>query len=197
MPGRRELDRDAWRHFDRPLVSERLQVGERTSCVSLCVQRQRRAMFRVAVLVGLPRVFFLDAAGIRQYQPAQVGRTAGAEDAPAEALRDEPRQVADVIEMRMRQDDGVDRVRRHRTILPVSEPEILQPLEQSAVDKDAVPPVIEEIFRPGDGARRAEKRQFSHGVTIAGLGARAAILSPWFQLLASRPACVWSPRRSA
>ena len=49
---------------------------------------------------------------------------------------------------------GADRQR-----LPVALAQLLQALKQSAVDEDAVAVDLEQMFRSGDGARRAEKRQ--------------------------------------
>ncbi len=72
MPGGHELDRDAWRNLHRPLVSERLQMGERAQRVRLVVERHGRLVLRVPVLVGLPRILSLDTARIRQHETAQV-----------------------------------------------------------------------------------------------------------------------------
>ena len=57
------------------------------------------------------------------------------------------------------QHDVVDRgdVDRHR--LPVSEPEFLQALEQSAVDQDARAAGLDQVPGAGDRARRAEELQ--------------------------------------
>ena len=94
--------------LDRPLVTDRLQLRQRALRVDSRVERQRRLVLRVAVLVGLPRVLFLDAPRVGQHQAAQVQGAGRAEDAPPVALRDQPRQVADVIEMRVGQDDRVE-----------------------------------------------------------------------------------------
>ena len=57
--------------------------------------------------VGVLRILFLDAARVRQDDAAEILRAGRAEDAAAETLRDEPRQIAAVIEVRVRQDDRV------------------------------------------------------------------------------------------
>ena len=109
--------------------------------------------------VRLPRVLFLDARRVRQHERAQVARARRAEDAAAKALADQPRQVAAVIEMRVREDDGVDRAGRDRERGPVAQPQLLEALEQAAVDENAMVAEIEQMLRAGDGAGGAEKRQ--------------------------------------
>ena len=82
--------------------------------------------------------------------------------AAAEALRHEPRQVAAVIEVRVRQDDGVDVLRGDRQVLPVALAQLLQPLEQPGVDEHLRVAGVEQVLRAGDRLRRAEKRDRCH-----------------------------------
>src|SRR6188508_1691508 len=56
VTGRVIFNRDPRHHVDRPLVSEWLQLRQRSKGVALCEQWERWMMLRVAVLVGLPRV---------------------------------------------------------------------------------------------------------------------------------------------
>ena len=135
MPGVDELDFDAGRDRHRAVVADRLQLRHRAEGVRLAVERQRRRVLRVAVAVRVRRVFFLDAAGVGQHDPAEILRAGGAEDAAAEALRDEPRQIAAVIEVRVRQHDGVDLRWLDRKVLPVPLAQLLQPLEEPRVDE--------------------------------------------------------------
>ena len=62
----------------------------------------------------------------------------------------------------MGQDHGVDLTRRNRELGPVAEAKLLQPLKKAAIDEDALPTVLQQIFRPGDRASSTEKRQVSH-----------------------------------
>jgi hypothetical protein len=64
-----------------------------------------------------------------------------------------------MIEMRVREDDGVDVRRGDRQIVPVPLPKLLEPLEQPCVNEDARALVLEQILRSGNRARRTEKRQ--------------------------------------
>ena len=68
---------------------------------------------------------------------AEILGAGGAEHAAAKAAGDQPRQIAAVIEMRVRQHDGVDVGRRDRQSLPVALAQLLEPLEQPAVDENA------------------------------------------------------------
>ena len=56
---------------------------------------------------------------------------------------------------------GIDRQR-----LPVAQPQLLQPLKEPAIDQDSVIAEIEQVLRAGDRARRSEKRQRGHRMTI-------------------------------
>jgi hypothetical protein len=166
VTGRRHFYGHAGRHLRRLLIRDRLQVCQRPQRISFVVERQGCRVFRVAVLVRLPRVLLLDPAGIRKHQAAQVGGTGGAEHRPPEPLRDQPREVADVIQVSVRQHDRVDRVRSDRKIFPVAQPQFLEPLEQPAVEQHARAGVLDQVFRSGHGASRPEKRQLSHPQTI-------------------------------
>ena len=113
-------------------------------------------------IFGLPGILLLDARGIGQHELAQVHRAGCAEDASSVALCDEPRQVADVIEVRVGQNDRVERGWGDREVLPVAKPQLLQPLEQPAIEEDARAVVFEEVFRAGHRLCGAEKGQLSH-----------------------------------
>ena len=78
----------------RPVEADRLEARERAEGVGLGEERLGRRVPRVAVLVGLARVFFLQPAGVGQHELAEVGGAGRAEDRPLEALRHEARQVA-------------------------------------------------------------------------------------------------------
>ena len=77
--------------------------------VGLGEERQRGRVLGEAAAIREPRVLFLQPAGVGQHQRAQVGRARRAEDRPMKAVGDQSRQQARVIDVRVRQDDGVDR----------------------------------------------------------------------------------------
>ena len=159
-PGVDELDLDSRHDGHRAVVADRLQPVERAGGVELGVERQRRSVLRVAVLVGLPRVFFLDVRGVGQHERAQIARARRAEHAPAKALGDEPRQVAAVIEVRVREDDRVD-PRRDRWEAPPSCAAAAPSAPGRGRSRSRIrrSPRLEQVLRAGDGAGGSEKRQ--------------------------------------
>src|ERR1051325_2462967 len=103
---------------------------------------------------------------VRQHERAQIPCARRAEDAPAIPLRDETRQVTTMIEMGVCEDDGVDFRRVQRQRRPVSKAELLQSLEESAIDEDLSSVHVEEVLRAGDGTGCAQKRERRHRLTI-------------------------------
>ena len=170
MPGRRKRHRDPWRDFHRRVVLDVLQAVCSARCASASpYSGSACSCFAKLMLVGEAGILFLDAARIGQHEAAQVRGAGGAVDLPLESERAQPRQVADVIEMRVRQHHRIDGARRHGKRLPVAQPELLQSLEESAVDEHAPAAMFEQVFRARDRARRAEKGELSHAATISGV----------------------------
>ncbi len=159
MAGVDELGGDARHHGNRALVADRLQQRHGPVRVFHREERQRRPMPGVALAVGALRVFFLDPRGVSQHDARQVGGRGRAEDPAAKTLPDQPRQVAGVIEVGMRQHDGRDLRRAQGQRLPVALAEILQSLKQPTVDEQPAAADLEQVFRAGDRPRRAEKCQ--------------------------------------
>jgi hypothetical protein len=114
------------------------------------------------MLVGAPRVLLLQPPGVGQHQLAEIGGSRGAEDAAAEAVRNQPRQQPAVVEMGVRQHHRLHRRRLDRQPRPVPLAQRLQPLEHAAVDEDTMLIDLEQVLGPGNRAGRAEKRQRGH-----------------------------------
>ena len=94
---------------------------------------------------------------VRQNQCAEIACAGGAEHAAAEALGDMAGDVPAVIQVRVREDDGVDRGRRDGERLPIAQAQLFEALKESAVDQDLVVTRVDEVFGPGDGACRTQK----------------------------------------
>ena len=77
-------------------------------------------------------------------------------------MRDEPRQIAAMIEMGVREDNRVDAAGGKRQRLPVAFAQFLQALEEAAVDENAHAGGVEKVFRAGYRARGAEESQGRH-----------------------------------
>jgi len=127
------------------------------------VQRQRRLVLAESLLVGPARVLFLEVARIGKDDAAQIDGRRRRQHGPVETAAHHDRQVAGVIEVSVGQHHGVDRGGFDRRRIPIALPEILEPLEQPAIDEQPEAVVLEQVLRAGDGARGAEERQSRHG----------------------------------
>jgi hypothetical protein len=63
-----------------------------------------------------------------------------------------------VVDVAVREDDGIDRIGRHGKALPIQLSEMLLSLKQSAIDKDPRAPDIEQVPRTRDHSRGAQER---------------------------------------
>ena len=72
-----------------------------------------------------------------------------------ETLAHHARQVARVVEVRVREQHRVDLPRLEGRARPVAQPELLEPLEHAAVDQHPRAIRLEQLLAPGDRARRA------------------------------------------
>ena len=100
---------------------------------------------------------FLQTRGIRQHHAEEVPGPARAEHRAAVALAHQARQVAGVVDVGMAQEHGRQRGRIHARRGPVPQAQLLEPLKESAVQKQPPPPVVEQVLGAGDGAGRAEE----------------------------------------
>jgi hypothetical protein len=117
--------------FNRP---EQL---ERAGDVVLVEERQRRAVLGVAFAIGVVGVFLFQMCGIVKLQLAKLRGGLGAVNGAAETGLHKSRQVADVIDMRVRQNHAGDGGWIERQPLPVALAELFKSLEQAAVDQHA------------------------------------------------------------
>ena len=62
-----------------------------------------------------------------------------------------------MVEMRVRQDHGVDARRLDREGIPVAQAELLQPLEQTAIDEDPPSGRLDQVAGARDRAGAAEE----------------------------------------
>ena len=93
------------------------------------IKRQRLGVLAVSAAAGLFGVFFLQMRGIGQQDVAQLdGRRVGV-NGPAESVAHQARQIAGVIQVRMRQHAPVEGRRLLGQRIPVAQAQLLQPLE--------------------------------------------------------------------
>src|SRR5690606_26518173 len=81
-------------------------------------------------------IFFLQVPAIGQQNLAQIKRRRRAIDLPAEALLDQARDVATVVQVGMGEHDRIERSRIKRKVFPVAQAQGLVALEQATVDED-------------------------------------------------------------
>ncbi len=164
---------------------------QRLPRVVLGIERQRRLVLGEAVAVGELGVLLLQIAAVGQQDLAQIGGGLGRDHLALEAVLDQQRQIAGMIEMGMGQEHGVEARRMRPAARPVAQAQLLVALEQAAIDQKPLAVDLEKIFGAGDGADGAEKGEFDgHLVSAAGLP------SPCIAGEAGRGAARWpSPRR--
>ncbi|MCY1298507.1 hypothetical protein D9M70_479970 [compost metagenome] len=123
------------------------------------VERQRRRMLGEALAVGEFGILLLQIGAVQQDQFRDVAGCGGGMDAALESVCHQPRQVAAVIQMGMGQHDRVDVGGRDGQALPVELAQVLQALEQPAVDQQAGVSVAQQVLGSGDGAGAAKAGQ--------------------------------------
>jgi hypothetical protein len=109
-----------------------------------------------AALVG--RVLFLDLRRIHEGDREEIGRRGRCQDRSREAVVDEARQKAAVIEMGVGEEDEIQVRRRDRERVPVAaeeRPFLIEP----AVDQAAQAIGLDEIRGPRDLSRRPQESQ--------------------------------------
>ena len=159
VAGTLQAHREAGQRLEGRVEVARLEAPQRAPRRLLGVQRQRRRVLGKAVPVRVARLFVLQVAGIGQQQPAQLDARRRGEHLAAKAELDQARNEAAVVDVRMRQQHRVDRGRRHRQRRPVAQAQLLQALEQPAIDEQAPAVVFDEVLRSRHGAGGTEELQ--------------------------------------
>ena len=139
-------------------------------------------MFRIAVFVRLSRVFFLDTPGVRKNQLRQILGSGGAKNSTRITLSSKAWEIADVVQVRMREDDGIQRARWHRELVPVPESQFFQSLKKPAIKQNSSSMMLEEVFGAGYGTGSAQERQSGHGQRLTISGFCAAAHLRWYSV---------------
>lgn len=132
------------------------ELLERALGILHCIQRQRGLVLAETLSIGVLGILFLQVAAVLEDQFGQVAGCGGGVDASAKAITHELGQVAGVVQVRVRQYHRVECLRRDRQWLPVQLAQVLQALEQAAVDQDVLSIVAQQMLGAGDGAGTAE-----------------------------------------
>ena len=128
------------------------------------VERQRRLVLRGLMFVVERGIFFLQVAGIRQQDGAQINRGGRGVNRAGESFLHQARNPAAVVKMSVGQDNRVNLPGRYGHVLPVAFPPLLGTLKQSAVDEDlkavlgaGIARSVDEVLGAGDRAGRAQE----------------------------------------
>jgi hypothetical protein len=168
VPGRQQPERHAAAERRAFVERHRLQQVQRALRIVERIERLRRMVLGIAVAVREVGFFLLQPRAVAQHDVAQFGRGRRAVHGPAKSFTCKHRKIAGVIDVRMREHDGVERVGRERQRPPVAQSQVLGALEQAAIDQDAPAAVLDQVFRAGHGFGRAEKSQF-HEIASPGI----------------------------
>lgn len=152
-----------------PSLDSRQRVDHFTELDGLKQSQRRRDVRRridglygadappLVAAVQMGDVAFLDLGRVRQHDLAKIARGPCSVDRPPIACPDQLGQQAGVIDMRMGQQDGVDRIRLERQGLVVQRLERLGALEHPAIHQEARAAALHQHARPRDAFRRAVK----------------------------------------
>jgi hypothetical protein len=155
---------EAQPHARRDLAD--LAVGQRhhppTQRLDLLEAVQRRGHRAAATAGGPGGLRQLQVRAVAQHRRDQFDRRWRRMDLAAVAARHQPGQQAAVVEVRVAQDDGVERVRPESPRLAVARRGIAAALHEAAVDQHAAATVLDEVMGAGDLAGRPEERQTRH-----------------------------------
>ena len=144
-----ELERDAAADLARLVQVRRHEELHARVYVALLVQRLEELLaLLAALLVHVLEVALLQEARVAQHDVAQVRRRLAREDAPREALPHELREVARMVDVRMREDHVVDRLGVDREVTVLLERLLAVPLVEPAVEQDPLAVGLDEVHRP-------------------------------------------------
>src|SRR5512138_598024 len=113
------------------------------------------------------RLLLLEEAAVGQQDLAQRRRRLRRIDGAFEAQVHEARQVSAVIDVRVRQHDGIELLRIEWKMRPILEAQILEALKHPAVDEHLTLTAGEQVLGTGDGLGRAEEGKLHGGLVTA------------------------------
>ena len=109
------------------------------------------------MLVSIVGFFFLKVSGIGQQNSGQVNSSGCCEDGTFITVRDEPRQITGVIDVRVCEYDRVDRFWIDRRRFPVPQSQFFRTLKKTAIKKNPAVLRLDQKFGTGNSLSRAQK----------------------------------------
>src|SRR6266700_5391388 len=110
------------------------------------IQRQGWFVLREPAFVRVAGFFFLQIPRIGEQKPTKLEGCLAAIDRAFESVLDQKRKITAVIEVSVGQNDGLDFSGLERQRLPVPQSQLLEALEQPAINQETLLIVIKEIF---------------------------------------------------
>jgi hypothetical protein len=162
MPGVAEREAELRPDLAHLAERQRLEQLEAAVDVGVVEQRQRGLVAGEPLAVEVFRVLLLQMGGVFQQDLRQLARRRRTCDRPAEPLLHQPRHPADVVDVRVGQDQRADAARIERGCRPVALPQRLVALEHPAVDHQLGAACLDEVLRARHRLRSAEERKAWH-----------------------------------
>ncbi len=176
---------EARRRLEHVVEGLRLQPLQRALGHVLGVQRKGGCVLGIAQLIGQSSLLFQEPAGFGQQQLAQFhGRGCG-KHRTFKAQFHQPWQEAAVGQVRLGQHHRVDRSAGHGERRAVVQAQLLQALEQPAVQQQPAALMLDDHLRSGDRARTPQKAQL-HSMYLPRRVSNAAPLPAFFKLALGR-----------
>lgn len=156
---RREHHTDASADLDLLAVGSRPEPGDGLVGVRHGVERQRRVVPGVPAGAGVLRVTLVQVRAVPQHDRRQRVRSRRQPHRSAEPVAHQHREVPAVVQVGMRDDNGVEGVRWHGERLPVEASPAPLPLVEAAVDEEAMTAVLQQERAAGHGPGTAQERE--------------------------------------
>ena len=118
-------------------------------------QRKSRRVLAEPLLVGVVGILLLKLGGVEEQKPRELERGGGAVHGTAKPVAHQARQIAGMIDVRVGQDDVIERGRLERRRAPVELAQLLETLEHPGVDQHAGAVRLDEVARTRHRAGRA------------------------------------------
>ena len=158
-----EAQRDARPDAQGPAVSQPHEIGQAGYGILHGVDRlDRRQPLAGAPLVHVGHVLFLDVAAVPQHGAAQVARGGSGVDIAPEAVLDQVRDVAGVVDVRVGEDHRVDGAAVEGQIAVPLEGFLAPALKQATFQQQAKSVDLNQVHGAGDGADRPDELD-AHG----------------------------------
>ncbi|EMR04092.1 hypothetical protein ADICEAN_00715 [Cesiribacter andamanensis AMV16] len=122
------------------------------------------AVFGIALLIGPASFFFLQLGAVFQNDAGYLQAGLGAVNGAAKPLGHQAGQVATMVQVAMGEQHRIDGGRIDRKRRPVDQAQLLEPLKQAAVNKDALAQGFDQVFGAGNRFGRSQKMDaYGHG----------------------------------